>query len=777
MPKQSVLIAGIVFAGIAMCIEHDDWAAVLAQDNDRTVNAPAAGSNVDRNQTPDTTKPANEPKADAEIADEIVVTGIVLKPDGSPAPQATIRSMAPVPDQFETRLGRKLTPKMYQATTDIEGRFSISINKTPYGNPAGLEPRWQETWKTTPIVASLKGFGPACIEFEAINADQPTRLQLVDDHPIRGQIVDLEGTPVGGTIIRIRRVQVMQGENLDQVISIINEGRILIFFRQPGPVHRQFGLREVDSRLLGLPEEFRSDKEGRFAIHGLGKERLFHLALAGDDVASRSTLVMTRDMEAIQPKTGTRGATISEPVFGSNFKLVVSPSRAIEGTVVDAGTGEPLPGVAIQMSAFRSVENVREQADIVTDQSGHFRLTQMAKGARSHLLFVPADDQPYFPTDKNVSDSPGIEPVQLTVKLHRGLWIKGRVTDKVTHEPVPGIVVHYYPFKTNNRAEIVHIERSISRNREESPNKTDSEGMYRIVGVAGPGLVAAESLFGTYRTGVGFKELNMDNDEDQSQWPILPILLGPRINRTSAVRAINPTAEEKEVRLDFELDPGLKTRVRFVDAKGEPVKDTRAFGQGVRSPANSFEGTPDATATIENLGPDEKRILHAYHPDRELGARFEIAPPYDDNREITVRLEPLAIVTGHVLEDGEPIVGASIRRGYRHAGVHYSVFLTPDILTDSEGRFRVTLIPGNAWDLALHRRNQGPTRAFITNNLQVRDGETIDLGDLQLEKGRFKPVKKNVPPEKPEANDKSQKAPASDPALQPDKPSSNPKSD
>ena len=69
----------------------------------------------------------------------------------------------------------------------------------------------------------------------------------------------------------------------------------------------------------------------------------------------------------------------------------------------------------------------------------------------------------------------------------------------------------------------------------------------------------------------------------------------------------------------------------------------------------------DATATIEHLGPDEKRILHAYHPDRELGKKFEIAPPYDDNREITVTLEPLAFVTGRLLEDGQPeVVGKGI---------------------------------------------------------------------------------------------------------------------
>ena len=454
-------------------------------------------------------------------------------------------------------------------------------------------PRWQETWKTTPIAASLKGFGAACVEFEAINPDQPIKLQLVDDCPIRGQVVDLEGTPVGGTTIQIRRVQVTQGENLDPTISSIKAGRIPLFFRQPAQVHRSFGLREIDSRLLDLPEEFRSNKEGHFEIHGLGKERIVHLAFAGDDVASRSAMVMTRDMEAIQPKSDGPGATISEPIFGSNLKLVVAPSRAIEGTVVDADSGKPLPGVGVQLRPSPSPENGRQKANTaVTDQSGHFRLNQMAKGVQGRLFFVPADDQPYFSTEKNVSDSPGIESVQLTVKLHRGIWIKGRITNKVTHEPVSGVIVDFYPLKTNDRAEIVHIETRIRASRPDSPSKTDSDGMYRVVGVAGPGLVTAESLFKNFRTGVGFKELSMDDDQDQSQWPIPKWPSGPRNDRTSAVRAINPTVDEQEVRLDFELDSGLTTRVRFVDASGKAVKDARAFGQGVLPPAISLEGTP-----------------------------------------------------------------------------------------------------------------------------------------------------------------------------------------
>lgn len=776
MSKQSVLLAGILLFGITVFVEYGELTQISAQDNARTANGLAVNSDSELNQTPDAKKPANETKAANDIVDETVVTGVVLKPDGSPAAQATIRSIAPLPEQLETRLGRKPPLKLNEATADADGRFSISINKAPYGNPAGLEPRWQEQWKTTPIVASLKGFGSAYVEFKDLERDQPAKLRLVDDQPIRGQIIDLEGSPVNGATIQVGRVQAAENGNLDRILNILNEGKVPIFFQQPIQVHRSMGLREIDVRLLDLPEVFRTDKDGRFEIHGLGKERIVHLTYGGGEVASGAAMLMTREMETIQPKSDAPGGTISNPIFGSNLKLVAAPSRAIEGTVVDADTGEPLPGVSVHFGPTRSLDNGGQKArEVVTDQAGHFRLAQLAKGAQARLQFVPADDQPYFPGKSNVPDSPGFEPIQITMKLHRGLWIKGRITNKATHEPVPGVVVHYYPFKTNNLAGIVHIETSIRGNREEARSKTDTDGMYRVVGVAGPGIVTAESLPGGFRTGVGFKELNMGNDEDRNQWPIAPNPLGPRNDRTSAMRPVTPQVDDKEVRLDFELDPGLKTRVRFVDANGEAVKNARAFGQGVRPPANSLEGFPDGTVTIENLGPDEKRILHAHHPDRELGVKFEITPPYDEDREITVALEPMAFVTGRLLEDGKPIVGAGIGKGYRQAGVHYSVFLPPQRPTDSEGRFRTQLIPGHAWSLEYSRRGQGPFRITIASDLNVRAGETIDLGDLELDGNRFKPVKANALPEKPAVDAKPDTAPPNGSPQQPEKSSSNPK--
>jgi uncharacterized protein (DUF1501 family) len=56
---------------------------------------------------------------------------------------------------------------------------------------------------------------------------------------------------------------------------------------------------------------------------------------------------------------------------------------------------------------------------------------------------MPNLDQPYFGSEVDIPQTAGLDPVTLDIKLKRGLWITGRVTDKVTGKPVSA-VVHYF---------------------------------------------------------------------------------------------------------------------------------------------------------------------------------------------------------------------------------------------------------------------------------------------------------------------------------------------
>ncbi len=61
---------------------------------------------------------------------------------------------------------------------------------------------------------------------------------------------------------------------------------------------------------------------------------------------------------------------------------------------------------------------------------------------------MPNVDQPYFLRQVKVPFTAGLSPVTVDVVLHRGVWIEGRVSDKVTGEPVPSHV-SYRPLLSN----------------------------------------------------------------------------------------------------------------------------------------------------------------------------------------------------------------------------------------------------------------------------------------------------------------------------------------
>lgn len=715
-----------------------------------------------------------------DAPDAIVVSGVVVKPDGSPAEGAVIRSAVPVTAALETRLAQKIISKIHETTVGVDGRFEISISKSPLNHIMTSEPRWNQLWESTPIVALLAGFGPAHIEIGDADVSAPITLKLVEDLPVRGQIIDLEGQPVRGTRVTIDEVQMLKGDDPSRMLSALEKvgAGEQVFILAPH-FQKQWGLELVDRRLIDLPENVVTDQNGEFEIRGLGKDRVIHFALNGGDVAWRTITAISRETDPIQPSDSAPAerapggarfqARVPEPLYGSKFQVAVPPSRPVEGTVVDAETGKPLAGVSVEMERPRSHRLGRATAmhtnrpltvvKTTTDESGHFRLMGMAKTDGNSLLVFPHDDQPYFHEEINVRDEPGIDPINLTVKLHRGIWIKGRITDKETHDPVVGAKVHYYPLRKNELAAKVPV---FGRGGVVEPDldrfKTAADGSYRLVGLPGSGVVTASSAFRPYRTGVGLDRLTTANNEP-GQSPFTYRMPIQRLVRDlNVVREINPGADEQEVRVDLQFEPGISISVRFIDSVGVPVKDVSAWGPGVRqiasSPANfRNEIVNDGTIVIENLGPDDKPEIHVYHFERNLGRKFHLEPPYEKGREIIIALEPMAIVTGRLFEEGAPMQRVSIGRSYHESdrGPTISLSMPPGISTNAEGRFRCPLIPGHEYQLRAQGRSFGPgPGSIVAEKLNLKAGETVDVGDLEFEDGRFRRMKAKEQTEKSE---------------------------
>jgi len=650
----------------------------------------------------------------------VEVTGIVLRPDGSPAAGATVRAALSVWADIKGLLGEEFETPMSVATTDVQGRFTIPVYTRPYGDLSRLSPRWSEQWKQTRIAASIAGFGPAWVVYDEIDPDQQLTLQLVDDLPIRGRVIDLEGQPIAGTAITISGPNAAENEDLSAWFSSVKAG-------EPLWTASQHISHSVDTRLIGVPGKVKTADDGSFEIIGFGKERIVGLVFESESVAYRKVRVVTRKMQPLLGVISTHASSV-ESVFGSEFTFIASPTRLIEGRVVDAKTREPLAAVVVLSDKLADHPiSGRSVIKTTTNDDGRFRLVGMPKAGGNVLLMVPNDDQPYLMRRVPVPDPAGIEPVSMTIELHRGMWITGRVADKETGEPVAGVRMHYLPFRSNEFAQALpEFDLDGNTDGDEKRYQTRTDGTYRLVGLPGRAIVGAESILKPYRYGVGYEAIDAPK-EGKTDWLLTyrnPINPSPKW--PSAMREIDPREGETEVKLDLELDPGASIKIRMVDEREQPVVGAAIDGLIARGYLPATDG---AVQTAVNFGPGEVRSIIIRHDDRKIGRVVRVGPAQDGNDELLVKLQPFATVTGRLLSRDEPMSGLVIEPRVLPGG-DFSKSLPP-LASDSGGRFTCTLVPGCEYRLQAEGKGLD-IYATIADKLSVEPGETRDLGTLTL---------------------------------------------
>ena len=122
-----------------------------------------------------------------------------------------------------------------------------------------------------------------------------------------------------------------------------------------------------------------------------------------------------------------------------------------------------------------------------TDAQGRYRLIGLPKGTGNKIRLVPRDDQPYVSVNALVPDSADLGPVTVDFELKPGVWIEGKLTDKLSGAPVHWYV-HYFALATNPNV------RDHPGFEDTTPPswgaETNQDGSYRVIGLPGPGLIA-----------------------------------------------------------------------------------------------------------------------------------------------------------------------------------------------------------------------------------------------------------------------------------------------
>ena len=192
--------------------------------------------------------------------------------------------------------------------------------------------------------------------------------------PITGRIVDLEGQPVAGVVVKVGSVLYAKNGRPDAVARRSQERR--------AAVDREQARRWIATDPEKTMRQATTDKDGRFRLDGFGADRVVGLELQGGTIAYTTIDVATRKMDPI-PARAFRTCTGrgTKTIYGADFTYTATPSRPIEGDREGRQDGSAARGRRDPQLPVRRVE-LRRHHDL-EDQDrpqGRFRLAGLPKG-------------------------------------------------------------------------------------------------------------------------------------------------------------------------------------------------------------------------------------------------------------------------------------------------------------------------------------------------------------------------------------------------------------
>ncbi len=538
----------------------------------------------------------------------LTVHGRVLDPDGKPLVGAKVYSYRPLGPRDDFFFEG---PPVLAATSGAGGEFQYQV----------ADPRLQalevrETWKNPIVVALAHGFGPAWATITRINDAKDLTLRLVrDDVPIVGRVLDLEGRAVSGATIRPVLVSAYPNEDLSAWESAMAKAK---------DINSNEAMR-LQSRSLEL---FRwrdqlavsTDAEGRFRLAGLGRERVVSLWIEGPTIATSfgGTSTRTRPgptyrlaMQRDKPEFGTlvfHGATVDH---------VAAPTRPIEGTVRDKDTGKPLAGVSIRG---------REYARTTTGADGRYRLVGLPVGPGNVITAIPGRGQPYLGAGAEAPAGIAPDSAAVDFALKHGVAIRGKLTEKATGKPVPG-VVEYFLFGDNpHRAEVGRLPGGEVR--------TGPDGSFELVALPDRGLVAARAAKDHYLPGQGAATIR--GADERGWFHTDPHLCQPEFFH--AIIAIEPAEGADSITCNLALDPGNSRAGTVLDPDGKPLAGCVAVNLYPATMSQHIDTLASEAFTAMALEPKHGRHLFFRHHEKKLAAVVMAAG--GGKEPISVRLQP-----------------------------------------------------------------------------------------------------------------------------------------
>ena len=687
-------------------------------------------------------KPAD--KTGTPVPKQLHVKGRVLGPDGKPVAGATVFAAWSLlrgdPLSGIIKSGRIEHRIIAETKSDAQGTFDLEVSTQPPDVT-----RMSEGWQ---ITAFAPGFGPVwrrdVFLFKDASAKATTTLSLTSDQPIRGRVVDLEGSPLAGIHVRIH--ELVSPESELALLDWIQEAkgksppRTVDDYFEPSlasggtgknsPYASAFPVHWNDGKLShggpALPADCETDKDGRFEFRQLGVDRLATLEFDGPSIARCLAHVVTRDMEPVSAKPPERFGVRTGTYYGRDFQFVAEPTQPIIGTVTDADTREPLANLEVHVSQLAG--DTMSQNDFLathTDENGHYQLIGAPRGGGHEIEVDLSPDRPYFPTEKKLAKASGFDPITCDFALHRGQWIVGRVTDRQSGAPIKNAVVEYLPLRSNKHAQdYPNYDPQISGHTPSNRYRTSNDGSFRVLAIPGAGILAAIATGEDEHTYSSLSEdlvpKHLVQTKGSSGRGSLNTYHPWVVTGYHALREVDLAKPNKDATYDLELTRGLSRFVKLVDTQGQTVKAVRVLGRCF--PPNFEQPLRESAVEIIGLRPIEARDVVFIQPERRIGKALKIAA----GDETTIELEPCAVVHGRVLdEEGQPVRGLNVNVTLEQRPDNWN---RPVIgtTTGEDGRFEALLPPGATFRIWHYSKNAPNFSA----ECRSMPGAVFELGDL-----------------------------------------------
>jgi len=673
-------------------------------------------------------KPAKEPpgvpaagkapaaKSGEAIPEKFTYRGRVVGPDGNPVKDASIFLYVHSP------ASKPISPR---AKTDADGRFTFDVARSEFDFRNYEYVQWP--WRWGHLIASAPGFGVAWTKQIAPDTDAELTL-AADDAPIEGRVFNLQGQPVVGA--RVRTLWVLAVESGE--VTKWHEGLKGIGIRDGWRLLQGVsGLHHPSMRRFGLDPAVppaNTDKNGRFTLKGLGRDRIALVRIDGDDIAAQQLVVSPRPGEAKTVdafllegfvQSAANPSRPQDTIVGTKFDLVVPPARPVTGVVTDVDTGQPVAGAFVCSWQYKNGLIDRHRTWTMTDAAGRYTLRGLPAERDLQIRVDPPDGEPYLAITAHVPDQAGLEAVKLDLKIKRGIWLTGKVLDRETKNAVQATV--RYSAELDNP----HLKGIPDFTTEHELRSRQDNGEYRVAILPGKGYLSVTLGSPDHpRYGIagdipaGLPEII--NTKPGAIWP----------KSLNALIALNVADDAKEAKQEVLLTPGKGVAVTILGPDGEKLK-------GIVATTDIYGGRPqrlgdDGTITVRGVSTGKAKYVQAVCPDKKLAGKLKVN---GDEKTATLKLEPWLGFRGRVVDDdGNPVPNVELsfvgaRASPADEDYHGFWYRGQLVRADAAGRFEVEgLVPGMTY--SIHVKTKGPGFLLLFK-ADWTGRELKDMGDVK----------------------------------------------